>query len=293
MILYLTNGDPKIEFLAGPLETYEDNILGRKRTFQFNLRVKRDSDTDDMSDMIDVIKNIRLPQPDTSVGSELEPGSINIRIDDVIMFAGRQSKTLISSTNLPNESDLVRKYGTKVAVYTTSMDQKFDVRHIPLLPYFDGMDLVGAVKVLKKAMFRWIALHEIAEATVKFSGVEERMGKCYTYIREMNAHVVGLDSLKYQLLNGLITLDEYKKVLTASIIFGIDVCNMYAEEGVLLEYARGFAILFNYFSNTGSVKFSPEKAEIDHILLSRDLEHLSDLTLRILEEGNEEDAKKY
>ena len=51
LIAFLENPQTKIEFSAGPFETYEDNLLGRKKTFQFNLRVLNQTATQDILNM--------------------------------------------------------------------------------------------------------------------------------------------------------------------------------------------------------------------------------------------------
>ncbi|MCB9789376.1 hypothetical protein H6763_02610 [Candidatus Nomurabacteria bacterium] len=292
LIAFLENPQTKIEFSAGPFETYEDNLLGRKKTFQFNLRVLNQTATQDILNMIDVMKNIRLPQPETSFGSKLEKNQIQVRIDDVLMFAGRQSTHLVSSANLPNEPELVKKYGTKVVVFTTSMSMKFDKRHVPLMKFFcDNCD-EEHVEKLRAAMFNWVALHEIAEGTVKFSSTESRLKSNYDFIRELNAHAVGLDSAKYHILNGFSTLEQYQDLLMAFAIFATDMCNHYQESGALLDYAKGFAVMFNIGFRSGAFKVEDGKMAIDYTQLASDLEALSHLTLRIMEQGDEDDANK-
>ncbi len=292
LIAYVENPNTKIEFLAGPIETYEDQLFGRKKTFQYNLRVLKDDYTDEVAQMYDVMRNIKLPQPDTSLGSTIEPGRIKVRIDDVIMFAGRQATSLVSSTNLPNESVLTEQYGTKVAVYTTSMGLKFDTRQEPLLQYFDDQSVVSDKAGMRNAMFRFISLHEIAEGTIKFRGMEERLGRHYAFIRELNAHLAGLDSAKYQLMNGIMDLPGYQKLLAAFVTYGVDVANLYQSKGKLADYAKGFAVSFNFFSDFGSMTFHSGSIQLDYAKLSRDIERLSNIVLALLEEGTESDIDK-
>ncbi len=291
VIVFLKNMS-KIEFLCGPLETYEDAFLGRKKTFQFNLRVLKEETTDNFKKMAELIKNVRLVDSSTNSNRKIDPSKIVVRADDLVMFAGRQSKLLVSSQNLPNEQDLVDKYGTKVVIYTTSMEEKFNMLHKPLIPYIKGDNLGDSVDELKSAMCNLVALHEISEGTVKFEKMSERLGKHRDYIVELNADLVGVDTAKYYVLNGLLTLDQYRYLLTAFLVFAIDMCNQFVKTGELNDYVVGNAVLFNRFFETGSLEMVKGKLNIDFTKLAKDVELLSSLIVRILESGTQEDAEK-
>lgn len=292
LIAYLENPNTKIEFLYGPIEVYEDHVLGRKKTFQYTLRVLKDVSTDETGEMITIMKKVRLMQPTTSVGAGIESSRIQVRVDDVLMLAGRSSTFLVSSTNLPNEPELVEQYGTKIIVYTTSMAMKFDQRHVPYLKFIRNKDVDLSTEKMKSAMFRSIAIHEIAEGTVKFPSMETRLGSGYAMLRELNADMVGLDSTKYHIFSGLLDMEDYKRILTAFLVFALDVANQYQESGSLLDYARGFAIAFNLFFESGALKQDGDGLLIDFVLMSKDIEFLSDLTVNIMEHGNEGDTLK-
>ena len=291
MVAFLSN-TPKIEFLLGPIETYEDDVLGVKATYQYNLRVMLDDSTNDITEMARIMEESILPQPETSVGISRGKAPVSVRIDAVRMFSGRQAGKLVSSTNLPNEADLLSEHGSKILVYTTSMYKKYDERLAPYLGFYNSGEKKDEVEDMKLANSRLITLHELAEATVKFDGSPQRLGVWMDFVRELNADVFGVNSAKYFVLNGLITEKEYQNILLAFVVFAVDVCNEYMATGGYRDYAIGFAVAFNLFEKSCSITFSNDGIEVDYTKLSSDVKFLSDLTVKILETGEESDAEK-
>lgn len=291
-VAFLQNRDTKIEIMVGPIETYEDKLLSKKKAFQYNLRIMRPRATDETHEMIDVMKHMQVLRPEGSVAKNLVVEEIFVRVDNVVMLAGRQAGVLLSSSNHPNDPLMVQKYGSKIVVFTTSMYEKFDQNLKPLLCKIKDSYASERIPDLKEATFRLVALHEITEGIVKFEGMADRLGSHQDYIRELNADILGVHSAKYHVLNGIITNDQYKDVLTMFIIFAIDTCRRFDNGGSIEEYAKGFSIAFNFFAKTGSVKFSGGMVEIDHAKLSRDIEVIANIVLQILQEGTEADAQK-
>lgn len=290
--IFLQNRDTKIEVMLGPIETYEDKLLSKKKAFQYNLRILSPNATNEATEMINIMKQMNVLRPEGSVGKQLMSDEIYVRVDNVVMLAGRQAGVLLSSSNHPNDPDKVKKYGSKIVVFTTSMYEKFDNRLSPLLDKVkDQPDLPSRNADMKEATFRLVALHEITEGVVKFEGMQDRLGMHQDYIRELNADVLGVHSAKYHVLNGIITNEQYKDLLTMFLLFAIDTCNSFGSGGSIEEYSKGFAIAFNYFYKTGAINFSGGKVQIDFTKLSRDLEALANIILQIMKEGTEADAQ--
>jgi hypothetical protein len=290
--IFVQNQDTKLEIMIGPIETYEDKLLSKKKAFQYNLRILRENKTHEAEEMISVMKEIQILRPEKSLSKDLLSDKINIRVDHVVMLAGRQSRILLSSSNHPNNPIALREYGSKIVVFTTSMAEKFDDRLMPLLSKLKSGDSDQRIDSLRDATFRLVALHEITEGIVKYEDMQDRLGRHQDYIRELNADILGVHSAKYHVLNGAITNEQYKDLLTMFIVFAVDTCNRYEQGGSIEEYSKGFAIAFNFFEKTGAVTFKSRKIDIDYTKLSRDIEVLANIVLQIMEEGSEEDAEE-
>ncbi len=292
LIAFLTNGTPKIDVLMGPIESYNDELLGVKRSFQFSLRVIRGEESREVDEMVKQMNRLSFLKPMGSVSSLMKPDKISVRVDDVLMFAGRQAGSLPSSTNLPNEPELLKRYGTKIIVYSNSLYKKFDNQlrgYMNSIAYFD----TGRTRTaMKEANYRLIVLHEVAEGVVKFKGMSERLGQYHDVIRELNADLFGIMSAKYHVLNGLLTVDQYNELLVATIIFAVNLCNRVAKVPSLHPYAQGHAVMFNYMLRSKALTFSRGKIKFNFDQMSTDIDALSNTVVAIMREGIASDAER-
>ncbi|HVX92575.1 MAG TPA: hypothetical protein VHA74_00485 [Candidatus Dojkabacteria bacterium] len=287
---FLKNPNTKVEIIIGPIESYTDHLMDIKRSYQYSLRILREDETNAVKKMSEVIRKLGILRPNGSIAAKLKPDSIRFRIDDVYMFAGRQAGSLPSSTNLPNQPELVQKYGLKIVVYHNSLMQKYETRVKPLLKYIKGVDVARKNNEILEANYRVRILHEIAEGVVKYVGMEKRLGENFDIARELNAEIFGVRSAKYHLFNGLITTDEYNYTLIAFIAHAINTIHKSENEPSLKVYAKGLFMAFNYFIankalvlKAGNVIINPEK-------LSESIDVFSDMVLAILAKGDSQDV---
>lgn len=289
--VFLTYKNTKIEILLGPIESYNDNIMGVKRTFQYSLRVMRVEETENVTQMTGIVKKLGIIRPSGSVSVRLRSNAIKFRVDDVLMFSGRQTGNMPSSTNLPNEPEYVKKFGVKIVVYHNSLTQKFNKELKPLLKYVNNFDIKRTKTSMSDANYRLIVLHEIAEGTVKYIGMEKRLGEYFDLIRELNADIFGVRSAKYHLLNGLISPEEYNELLVAFLIFAINVCHKANKDTSIMVYARGFYMIFNYLVKMKALVFQNNTMTINFEKLSSYIDVFSDIILSIMAKGNASDVE--
>lgn len=292
LVAFLENGKPKIDILMGPIESYNDDLLGVKRSFQFSLRVLRKDESKEVDEMVKQMNRLSFLKPVGSIAQKMRPDKISVRVDDVLMFAGRQAGSLPSSTNLPNEPELLSKYGTKIIVYSNSLYKKFDgqiKKYLPKVAYFDTARTKFA---MKEANYRLIVLHEVAEGVVKFPGMTERLGEHSDFVRELNSDLFGVMSAKYHVLNGLLSVDQYNELLVATTLFAVNLCNRVEKVSSLYSYAQGHAVMFNYMLKSKALSFSRGKIKFNFDQMSTDIDSLSNVVLSIMRDGDSSDAQK-
>ncbi len=293
LFTYLTNGKAKVSVLMGPIETYVDKLMGVKKFWQFNLRVLREDETNEISRMVEEAKEASVLKPFLSVGKNVSNKKVKIRVDDVLMFAGRQAGTLSASTNLPNEAEWVRKYGTKILLYQNALDYRFDNKQAKYLKVLKKVPFKINRKMMKDSSRRLILLHEITEALVKFDDAEERLGGNENAVRELNSYLMGVKSGLHHMLSGLISKEEYDHLLLMLIITGLDIAKRRDTDPSIYEYARGFAVVFNHLTKTNAVKIVKDSIEIDMERVAGELDNLASLVITILHEGSFNDSEKF
>jgi len=292
LVAYLQNRNTKIEVLIGPIESYNDTYMGIKKSFQFSLRVLRDGETEEVEEMLELANKLGILRPSESSASRLKSDRIRIRVDDVVMFAGRQAGSMPSSTNLPNEPELVDKYGVKIILYHNAMFVKYNKQLKPLLKYVKDFDVNRTKNSMAEANYRITVLHEIVEGTVKFKNMVKRLGRYIDVLREMNAETFGLRSAKYHVLNGLISVEQYNEIIVQMLLFGIDVCHRGHKDLSVMIYARGYHVVLNYLLSKDAIQLRGGKIKIDFAKVSAEIDILSSIVVSLLEEGTEEEAER-
>lgn len=290
MLRYVDTPDGDISVLMGPLETYLDREFGRKKAFQFNMRILRNDLIDGWEEVISLVRSKSLVKPVTSTASVVIPEEIKLSVVDVIMFAGRQASSCPSSTNLPNGDEELKNHGTKIVFYWNSIQKKFDRICNQYLNAIQGESCDDRKEELELAYLRMIALHEISEAIVKFPLCFERLRGYYDAMRELNAFLMSAKNAKYLALNGYLTEKEHKDILLTLGIYGLDAIKRRRENPSIMEYAKGFAVLFNYAMATETIK-SDKKSFSLNFHQMKEMPKLTSLVLSIFSEGTAEDAK--
>ncbi|HNZ70956.1 MAG TPA: hypothetical protein PKJ86_03085, partial [Candidatus Dojkabacteria bacterium] len=108
-------------------------------------------------------------------------------------------------------------------------------------------------------------------------------------IRELNAFLMGIKSARYYVMNGLFTEQDFTDIKIAFILYGIDAINRRHDNMSIMEYAKGFAVIFNYGYEKGIFTV---KENILHIKMENmiKLDKLINLVLTIFAEGSYQDV---
>lgn len=292
LVEYLRNDNHRIGILMGPLETYADKVMGIKKAFQFNLRVKRDKDTSEVEKMVDMVKKYPVLKPYLSISRNMGEDKVFMRVDDVVMFSGRQAGTRSASTNLPNEAHMVKRYGTRVVVYRNSLDEKFEELFLPHIRKITGQGFVFNEETMKMAAARLIILHEISEGLIKFPDAEIRLKNNEVAVGELNAYLMGVKSASYHMIKGLLTEREFNEIVIMLLVVGLDKLSRMEGDTSVYEYARGFAVVFNYLEQTGAITISNKKLKIDLERVVTRIDALSSVVLSIYHESKFEESDK-
>jgi hypothetical protein len=292
LIEYLKNDNHRIGILMGPLETYVDKVMGIKKAFQFNLRIKRDKDTTEVEKMVEISKSLPILKPFLSTAKGMGEDKVFMRIDDVVMFSGRQAGTRTASTNLPNDAALVKKYGTRVVVYKNSLDEKFEELFLPHLQKITGQGFVFDNEAMKLAVSRLIILHEISEGLIIFPDMKSRLKSNESALSELNAYLMGAKSATYHMLKGLITQREYEEIVVILLVIGLDKLSRMESDPSVFEYARGYAIVFNYLEQIGAINISKAKLKLDLPKVMQGVDALASVVLSIYHDGKFDESQK-
>ena len=195
---WLDSKTSKIEFIIGPIESYEDGLFGYKTSFESFVLIK---DVDWSKQLEKYGKLLPTLQKSLPVKEEYKkemPGSLgDINVYDAIYYAGdcnAGSKTI--AINLPNDEEVQLKKGTRKLQLKNVMQAKFDLIVIPISELLLDKSIVSDVTFT--TFFQNVMFHEVAHGlgiknTINNNGtVREALKELYSPLEEAKADITGL-----------------------------------------------------------------------------------------------------
>ncbi len=251
-----TNG---IDMVVGPIEVYEDELMGYKAAYEAYVLVKDKSWSERLAKYADFLPSLQtgLPVPD-AYKTETPGTDSDLNAYDVIYYAGHcnaGSKTI--AINLPNDEKVQLEKGTRRLQLKNAMRAKFDKILVPLADILIAEDQRGHITF--DAFFANTMFHEVAHGlgiknTINGKGtVSEALSDQASALEEGKADVLGLYMITELINKGEISGDikDYYVTFMASIFRSIRF-------GSASAHGRANLLRFNFFKEMGA--FSRDEA---------------------------------
>jgi hypothetical protein len=282
----------KIDFVAGPIETYEDQLFGYKASHEAYLLIKDIEWSNKLKRFASLLPALQKGLPvDAKYKTEMPGESSDLGAYEVIYYAGdcnAGSKTI--AINLPNDERVQLAKGSRRLQLKNAMQAKFDKILIPIATELIPQEQLKHVTF--DAFFTNTMFHEVAHGlgslnTIDGKGtVREALKEHYSTIEEGKADILGLYlEAKLQEM-GEIDVDlmnEYTTFLAGifrSIRFGASSA-----------HGKANLIRFNYFKENGAFSVdSTGKYSVDFEKMKEAIISLSNMILVIQGDGDYEKA---
>ena len=293
-IYWLSIKPYKINFVIGPIERYNDKLFFTKCSYQAWVGIMDKKQTDDAIKFKDYIVGARRKVLAPSEKVELLD-KIQIRVDVTLIFSGLIARFMFTSSNLPNDVNLMEKHGSEVTIFKPSFECKFsDERHPIFHAIFEEkFQKDYPVDVLKLGSLRNAYLHEISHPLLRYRDAERRLKEYFPIFDEISASVFGVKSCGSLLLKDAITQKELEAIMVMFIALAFSWWLSYLKEPSVIHYAQGFAIALNYSLENGAIRESNGFSWPNFTKLFVSLGELTDTLERILAVGTYDDAKKF
>lgn len=294
----LTSEDYPVDFILLPTEPDLDKVFGSILSFDASLRVHAPDflsykkDEDYVAYLTDSVK--MLPKL-----SEIHYGfaegdlKLQIRVDYCIFSAGVHFKRRFYGQNLPNERAFVLNWGSKILVYKNLVDE-FSSNGASKLAkeIFDNYTLSYAE--LTTAISEKLLVHEVTEALMKFEGEEERLGKHYFKVREMNSEMSGIKNYILFMLKMGESSRQMHNLSTAYILSAFDYYRRkHAPENRSAHY-YGYVSAINYFLESGGIQVDENKKLRCNVkIILKSISNLSQILVGFLMKGTEQEAEEF
>ena len=288
--------DSKIDFVTGPIESYDDKFQETKASYESFILLKDEARSKDLAKFVAMLPALQKELPCAPEYKTFVPGtSSDLNVYDAVYYAGdcnAGSKTI--AINLPNDERVHALKGTRRLQLRNSMKAKFDKILMPI-----GQLIVTPEqqKYLNFDAFFWnVTFHEVAhELGVKQTintneSVDAVMGTEKTSWEEAKADILGLFMVTKLIEMGEITNITAEDAI-ATYIAGILRSVRF---GAASSHGKANMMCFNYMEKAGAFSRDTKgQYVIDFGKAKEAMNGWAALILQTQGDGNVEFATKY
>lgn len=286
-----------IDFVVGPIESYEDQLFGYKAAYEAYVLVKDKAWSERLAKFTALLPVLQRDLPvEAQYKIEMPGTESDLNAYDVLYYAGHSNaggKTI--AINLPNDESVQLEKGTRRLQLKNAMQAKFDKILVPI-----SNELVAPEQrkyITFAAFFGNTMFHEVAHGlgiknTINGKGSVRKALKQYASAQEEGkADILGLYMVEKLFEMGELDegeiMDNYVTFMAGifrSVRFGSSSAHGIANMLRFNYFAENQA--FNYDQNTGFYSVNPEK-------MSLAIKSLSNKVLVLQGEGDYQGVEKW
>jgi hypothetical protein len=279
-----------LDIVIGPIETYEDNLLGRKAAHESYVLIKDKDWSQRLARYAAMLPALQRDLPVPDAYKRETPGTdSDLNAYDAVFYAGDAnagSKTI--AINLPNDEEVQLAKGTRRLQLKNAMRAKFDAIMVPIAGVLIAEDQRSHVTF--DAFFANTMFHEVAHGLgIKRTldgkqTVREALKEQASALEEGKADILGLymvTKLQEQGELGQADLRDYYTTFLAGIFRSVRF-------GAASAHGQANMIRFNFFKERGA--FSRDEAtgtyRVNYEKMRDAMNALSETILRLQGDGD-------
>lgn len=286
-----------IDFVIGPIESYEDQLFGYKAAYEAYILIKDREWSTKLERFAALLPGLQKALPcEQKYKNEIPGIDSDMNVYDALYYAGdcnAGSKTI--AINLPNDEKVREEKGSRKLQLKNAMQAKFDKILVPIADILIAEDQRKHIKF--DAFFENTMFHEVAHGlglgnTVeKTSTVREALKDSYTSIEEGKADILGLWCV-YQ-LNEMGELGD-KEMMDNFVTFMAGTFRS-VRFGAASAHGKSNMMRFNYFKDSGAFERDANTGtyRVNFDKMKNAMFALSEQILRIQGDGDYETAIKW
>jgi hypothetical protein len=243
-----------VELVIGPIETYEDQLLGYRAAYESYVLIKDKAWSEKLAKFAAFLPELQRGLPVEDKYKQEEPGTdSDLNAYDVVYYAGHSnagSKTI--AINLPNDEEVQLAKGTRRLQLKNAMRAKFDHILMPIANQLIAEDQRQFIQF--DAFFANTMFHEVAHGlgiknTINDKGtVRSSLQETASALEEGKADILGLYMISKLYESGDLTegklMDNYVTFLAGifrSVRFGASSA-----------HGKANMVRFNFFKEQGA-----------------------------------------
>ncbi len=250
--------DARVEPTIGPYETYEDDLLGLKASFEAFVTVSDPAASAKLAHYKRLLPDMESNLPIPAGAHGKRGGDSPIRVVDLVYTSGDARKSVQTiAFNLPNDEVVRKEKGAKKVLLRNLIETKFDRIMKPLGQQIidpSQVPLLSAEAFFDETLFHELS-HSLGPAFVKGTHTEVRVAleSSASAIEECKADVAGAYNILYLVKRGEMPKELHDKLLV-SYFAGLFRSVRF---GVAEAHGQAAAIQINRFLEDGGAKLDP------------------------------------
>lgn len=278
----------RIDFVVGPIETYEDALYGYRASFEAYVLIKDMEWSKKLEKFASFLPELQKNLPvDAKYKKEMPGGNSDLNAYDVIYYAGdcnSASKTI--AINLPNDEEVQLSKGTRRLQLKNVMKAKFEKILTPISQELIDPEQIKFINF--DAFFSTVMFHEVAHGlgiknTINGKGtVRESLKEHASALEEGKADILGLYMITELHKKGELEgkLEDYYVTFLAGIFRSVRF-------GAASAHGKANMIRFNYFKEKGAFERSANgKYKVNFDKMQEAMTSLSTLILTLQGDGD-------
>lgn len=284
-----------LDVTIGPFERIEDNLFFTKRAYQSWVGIMNKSFTE---------RTIKFRNTVFTARHKLESSAekidfidkAQIRVDDVVIFAGMIAKFHYTGITLPNDLDILEKYGSETTIFIPMVRESFSRKHYPIsktifAPHFRQSFLESD---LHRGYLDLVMMHEIMRVLIRYKFATSRLKELYPIFNELTLESLAVKYCGTLLLKDAISQKEMESILVMFLTRIFDYYFEMKDDPGIKPYVLGNAIMLNSLVFSGALKISKDGISWPNFTkMFIAVSNLADEMEKLLAEGTYADASHY
>lgn len=294
---WLDMADSKMDLILGPDEVNDDQLLGKKASYEAYVLLKDLKRTEVVNQFSGMLPQLQAALPCADEYKSFVPGGeSDIFTYDALYCAGHANAGIkLMALNLPYDPKVQEEKGTRTVLLHNIMVEKFNRLVNPVGQVVFDPDIQG---LLDAESFYWnVAFREIAHGlgvkeTVNGKGtVEEALGNRALTWEDAKANAAGL-----YLVCKMIDENKLPGINSKDAAIATFVANLIRSQrfGETSQLGRAYVMIYNYLAEKGAFSRNPGgKYTIDYQKLLDSVAELTGIIMKTQATGDVEFAEQF
>jgi hypothetical protein len=289
--------DSRVEITIGPYETYEDELLGLKASFEAFVTVSDPAASKKLGIYKDWLPKMEANLPVAKAVKTKRGAESPIRVVDLVFTSGDARKSVQTiAFNLPNDERVRAEKGAKKVMLRNAINAKYDAIMRPIAERIMNPEQLGLLS--QEAFFNEVLFHELSHslgpATVLNKGetdVRVALGASYSPLEEGKADVMGAWNILF-MINKKQFPNSFREQLLVTYFAGLFRSVRF---GVAEAHGKGAAFQINRYIEESAAIFDPSTGQftVDLEQLEKSIEQLVHDIVMLQHDGDKTAADAF